>query len=77
MESSPREEDPREPLLSAAHDLRHSLYVLKTGIQLLSQVRDRETQFNELRTLLEKEIQIASDHLKELLRLTAEQSEAR
>jgi hypothetical protein len=72
MESCPREEDALEPLRSAAHDLRHSLFVLKTGIQLLSQVRESETKFNELRALLENEIQTASEHLKELLKLAAE-----
>jgi hypothetical protein len=72
MESFPREEDGREPLRSAAHDLRHSLFALRTGIQLLSQVRDDAAQFNELRDLLDREVQTATDRLKDLLDLVTQ-----
>lgn len=68
--SHTNDHDERELMLSLAHDLRHSLFALRTGIQLLAQVREDAVQFGELRDLLDKEVQACSEHLKELLKLT-------
>lgn len=68
---SPHGEQDHEPHRALAHDLRHSLFVLRTGIQLLSQTRSDEARFDEVRELLEREVQTAADRLNELLDLVA------
>ena len=49
------------------HDLRHSLFALRTGIELLPHIRDDREKFSEIQSVLHDEVRKASVILKELL----------
>lgn len=52
---------------SLGHDLRHSLFALKTGIDLLPHVHGDRDEFLRVQALLVKEIAVATDLAKRLL----------
>lgn len=52
---------------SLAHDLRHALFALRTGIDLLPQVRGDAQETAEIHALLKQEIANASKIAEQLL----------
>ena len=63
----PDESHPTSKRESLSHDLRHSLFALRTGIDLLPHVQQDPAHFSEVHRLLQKEISQASELLAELL----------
>ncbi|MBX3440542.1 MAG: hypothetical protein KF861_23835 [Planctomycetaceae bacterium] len=49
------------------HDLRHSLYALKTGIDLLPQLSADPRRFDEIHALLQREVSRASELAKRVV----------
>lgn len=49
------------------HDLRHCLFALRTGIELLPHLREDKEKFQEIQSVLHEEVRKASVLLKELL----------
>jgi hypothetical protein len=69
VDQSPSGADFEERLRTASHDLRHCLYVLQQGIELLQAFREDVPQFERVAGLLKQEHAQACKLIEELTAL--------